>query len=493
MNMADQGVKEPSTVQEDLPPAKFWAQRGLEAYDHTIFEKSSIGQGTLKKNKSFLDASALFYQMRNGVSWTEKCQRDGLDPDSDAAKKKLGEYGIDSMRWFQNNIGSTAAVASVISKATNEQKIAALYMIQSYAHAKISAGGVLDAIWQNAIDPTNAVSIGIGLVSGGTGTAAAQAARLGAQRTLVASMKTAVTHAITKQYGRIASEAAIGAVGNMVQDSIQQNVKMNDIKVDGSTIRLQQAFSAGDVASAGGWGLGAGVGFGVAGHALGAAARWGTDKVGWTSPATTSNVTPNVAPSSNASSTSPTGFVYDDVIRKPYISLYQQVLRRNPFQWVNEVAAGFAHPDGASVAWRKLPLRDLLSHKFINPVINHVDDAVKNAKLIDPIKKMRHDLDDLRIKMSSAGSDQSKAVIDKQITIRLEKFSKDHRKEFRDLKTTLEVLKARLDDPRLEVGGQALSQAGLEKTHVLPFAEKGEPLHKALRCSAGREKLFRSL
>ncbi|MGB4107156.1 MAG: hypothetical protein WBK55_05100 [Alphaproteobacteria bacterium] len=469
--MADQGTKEPSTVQEDLPPAKFWAQRGLKAYDHTIFEGPGVGPDSLKASKSFQHAAKLFYEMRNGETWEQKCAREGLNPDSATTKDKLGEYGIDSMRWFQNNIGSTAVVASDISKGTNEQKIAALYLIQSYAHSKVSAGGVVDALWQNAIDPTNALSIGVGIFSGGTGTAAAQAARLGAQRTLISTIKSAVGHAIQKQYGRLVTEAVIGATGNVVQDSIEQSAKMEDIKVDGSIVRLQNTYNTGETLFTGGVGLGVGFGLGLGGHALGAAGRWGSDKLGWTG----KPVTP-----------SPSSGPHNDVVLEPYQSIIHTIARRNPFQWVNERVAGFTHPDGASKAWRNIPTRDLFAHKFINPIINHVDDKVSAAGLIDPILKMRRDLEQLRLEMASAGDAQKQGQISQQAETLLKDFSRDNKAKFLTLKNSLTDLKTRLNSPDLKLGGPGTGMAGLDGSEV-------EALKKWLRhinrlCDAAQDE-----
>jgi hypothetical protein len=170
-------------------------------------------------------------------------------------------------------------------------------------------------------------------------------------------------------------------------------------------------------------------------------------------PTRTTTVTPSVGP-------------HNDVLLAPYESWIHKVLKLDPFLGLNRRVASFTHPDGASFAWKNLPTRDLFGHKFLNPIINHFDDKVAKAGLVQPILDMRRTLEDLRLRMSNAGDQVTKDAITAEIETQVRKFATDHGAKFKTLSNELADITARINDPNLKLGGPGVGMAGLDGSQV---------------------------
>lgn len=115
---------------------------------------------------------------------------------------------------------------------------------------------------------------------------------------------------------------------------------------------------------------------------------------------------------------------------------------------------------------KSIPTRDLFAHKFLNPIIDHVDDNVKKVELIEPILEMRRTLDQFRLRMEPTGDPTKRQEIKDQIDAALTKFSKDNRQKFADLKTALAPLNIQIKNPVIKKGGEGTGMAGLESEQI---------------------------
>lgn len=459
---------------EGTTPAEFWEQANL-GYDHKIFKKAKQPVDSLRSNKSFLKAAELVYEMKNGETWEKHCRDKKLDPNSEAAQKKLGEYGIDTMRWFNNTTMSIADLNGGDSSGatlyqlkkkstTNEQRAAFLYMMQAFEHTEGSlfSMGTVYGLGQGLTDATNIFGLGIGAVTGGAGTVALQAARTAGQTAIKSLLVQSVK---TMSMKSLAAAGAEGAVASGAQNYIEQNVQMQKLSSNGKTFQYQSEIDAGDVGTSAAWGFGFGVGLGAGGKVL-------RDSFSW---AMKGGFSPTVNPTSNG----PTA----PFIVTPYETWLHKIIKHDRFLWVNRHFIrwhGSYEGQKVTISTNKkphlnLPIRDLFSHKFLNPIIYHFDDQVKKADLIDPIFNLRRELDDLRIQMKNAGDPNIVQALNNQIDNKVRDFSQNHGSRFLVLKNNLKYLNDQVDELKRKYdadvetkykGGVGTGRAGLDLEQI---------------------------
>lgn len=430
---------------EDLSPAEFWAQlasvvdpkTGKPAYDHKIFEKD-LDVDDLRKSDSWKYASALVYEMKEGKSWAAHCEDEGMDPKSAEAEEALGEYGVDSARWIQNNLAKTSAALWRLKNAsTNEQKLATLYLIQSYDQSGMSLSGVAQGFYQGAVDPLNLASIAVGSVTLGTGTAALQASAQATRVGLKTFLATAAKDILTKEVGKsLGKWAGAGAVDGATRDALKQNLTMQEVKINGKDTALQSEYHAGQTFKAAGTSALITTGFSVAGKFIGATKGY-------------------------AFQTHSAGEAAGQIIPAPYETWAHKLLKFDPFQRANE--RGFQNlTDNQGVnsfGWRNIPTR-YLSQPTIETIVRHVDDKIRDADIIQPIFNLDRNLVKLRKLMASSGDPATQDRISDIVHRQLTRFSDAHRGKFAQLKTSLDALSQELDN--YEVVGIGEGKVGLD-------------------------------
>ena len=202
----------------------------FENLDRTLYDQDLI------KDRNFLQASKILYQMNNG--------RDALKTvplEDDAA---YGKYGIEMMGWFNYNMPKMTLDASRISGASEEQKRAFLYMMDAYDELGLSWNGTKRFFYGVAADPTTY----LGLSTFGVGTLIGK----GAQQATKAGVKSLLNQSI--KGGMIAGVEA--GVYTAVDDINRQVVETS---VSGENIDYGRAAKAGAIGAVAGGVLGAGV------------------------------------------------------------------------------------------------------------------------------------------------------------------------------------------------------------------------------------------
>lgn len=192
----------------------------------------SIDPLSLQKNKNWVDASRIVYKRNTGQDFK------GSDAD-------LAEYGLDQMGWFNYNLPRMALDAGRLQSASDDEKRAFLYLMETYDDLKVSWSGAGRFIKGAATDPINYV----GLATFGIGTAASTATKVASKEGLKSLLKAGA---------RLGIE---GAMVNTAQDAIRQSVEIQG--------RPDQEFSTGRLGVAGATGF---VGAGVLGGAIDAGA-----------------------------------------------------------------------------------------------------------------------------------------------------------------------------------------------------------------------------
>ncbi len=446
-------------IEEETTPAQFWKNAGLKEYDHTIFEGEEVTYKALMKNASFLHASALVYEMKNGETWETKIAREGID--KAAADKKLGEYGIDTIRWFQNNSASTTRTAYQVGKyARDDQKVAMLYMMQAYEHSKMSLPGVGNALVMGALDPLNALAFLTGATTLGGSVAAVQAAKetgkLALRTLLIAGFQ---AHMTKKGAILLGSSAAEGALAAGIQRDREQAIETQKSEIGDKTIQYKQEYSWGDTGARALGGAVIGTTLNIAGRGIGNTFQWGKFKWDHRNGA----ITPDITPANTATNTvdAATGTTKDattpDASKVPGTDIVpgktrlmpaqdattwmHTLLKRDPFQKVNEWAAIFTEKNGSKAAVQHVPLHYFF-RQFYTPIEKHVDDAINQSGLIDKILDVDKKLVDIRLKMAKTANSTDKAALEKEAEKIILKFAqnKNNKKSFSDIRDAVAPL-----------------------------------------------------
>ena len=140
-------------------------------------EEGSIYDQDLIQDRNYVKASKLIYHMNNGKD------AEALT-DEDYAK-----WGIEHMGWFNWNLPKMTLDASRISNATDEQKRAFLYMMESYDDLGASWNGAGRFFKGILADPSTYIGLstfGLGAVGGAAGK---QATKLGVKELLKTSTR----------------------------------------------------------------------------------------------------------------------------------------------------------------------------------------------------------------------------------------------------------------------------------------------------------------
>lgn len=119
--------------------------------------RDSIDPHTLTEDRDWMEASRVIYRMNKGEDW--KGDDEGL-----------AQYGLEFMGMFNYNLPKMAVDTNRISQASQHEKEAFLYLMDSYDNLEMSWGGVGRFFKGVLTDPTTYVGLG----TLGIGTAAAQ-------------------------------------------------------------------------------------------------------------------------------------------------------------------------------------------------------------------------------------------------------------------------------------------------------------------------------
>lgn len=185
-----------------------WAAKELGLASSTSYQgfapvRKDIEPQSLNADQDWLKASMLMYQF-----WERKPY--------EGTQNDLAEWGKDSLGNFNYNLVSMAEIANALRSASQEEKEAFLYMMDTYDNTNISWEGTGRAFKGIATDPTTVVGIGtlgIGFVGKAMGK---QAIKQGVRKIILDSMaRTGIAAGIE------------GAVFSAADSSIRQGVEVS--------------------------------------------------------------------------------------------------------------------------------------------------------------------------------------------------------------------------------------------------------------------------
>lgn len=227
----------------DESKVKFWNEAntalngaGLATYDSSIFTRTDLQYTHLIGNEDFQRAARHVYDLKNGHNaWRKYAAENSKNSDESKnwldkngeltalGRQKLGEEGIDQIRWFNNNFVSTGVTAAeIFSKANADQKLGFLYMMQAYEETHMSRSGAWAFAKQGILyDPTTWASGIASVFSLGTAGVAVQGAKEGAKFTLIKGLQAAVTELSKDAVKESAKKLALGSVKASLTDAFQ--------------------------------------------------------------------------------------------------------------------------------------------------------------------------------------------------------------------------------------------------------------------------------
>jgi hypothetical protein len=178
--------------------------------------RKDIDPKSLNADPDWLKASALLYEL-----WEKK-------PYEGKSQSDLAEWGKDSMGNFNFNTVSMAQIAYQVSKGSQEQKEAFLYMLDSYDNTQFSMEGAGRAAKGIVTDPLNLVGVGTLGLGFAAKMAARNAAKEAAKQVVQRSMIEATKDAIVTGAVRTGVVAGMeGAVYGGAQSVIKQGVEVS--------------------------------------------------------------------------------------------------------------------------------------------------------------------------------------------------------------------------------------------------------------------------
>ena len=198
----------PSSIYGQGKRSAEWVNKELSLASDTSYQgfapvRKDIDPKSLNADQDWLKASMLMYQF-----WERK-PYEGTQDD-------LAEWGKDSLGNFNYNLVSMAEIANALRNASQEEKEAFLYMMDTYDNTNISWEGTGRAFKGIATDPTTVVGIGtlgIGFVGKAVGK---QAVKQGVRKIILDSMaRTGIAAGIE------------GAVFSAADSSIRQGVEVS--------------------------------------------------------------------------------------------------------------------------------------------------------------------------------------------------------------------------------------------------------------------------
>lgn len=205
-----------------------WVNKELST-DYKPFApvRQNIDPKSLNTDPDWLKASMLMYQF-----WERK--------PFEGTNDELADWGKDSLGNFNYNMVSMAEIAHALTNASDEEKRAFLYMMDTYDNTNISWEGAGRAAKGIVTDPTNLVGLG----SLGLGTLA----KLGIQATTRTGAKLAIKELVLQSLARTGIAAGIeGSIYSAADSTIRQGIEVNAGRrqeLDLSKIGVDAAFGA---------------------------------------------------------------------------------------------------------------------------------------------------------------------------------------------------------------------------------------------------------
>ena len=186
------------------------------AYKPFATIRKDIDQKTLNTDQDWLKASALLYEL-----W-EKKPYEGVSQDD------LAEWGKDRLGYFNFNTIDMGRIAYAVSKGSQEQKEAFLYMMDTYDETDISWEGAGRAAKGIFTDPLNLVGLGTMGIGFGAKMAARNASKEAAKLLVKQSMLQGVKDAVVTGAVRTGVVAGMeGAIYGGAQSVVKQGVEVS--------------------------------------------------------------------------------------------------------------------------------------------------------------------------------------------------------------------------------------------------------------------------
>ena len=189
---------------------------GGAAYKPFATVRKDIDQKTLNSDPEWLKASALLYELWERKPFEGKSQND------------LAEWGKDRLGYFNFNTVDMGRIAYAVSKGSQEQKEAFLYMMDTYDETNISWEGAGRAAKGIFTDPLNLVGLGTMGIGFGAKMVARNAAKEAAKELVKRSMLQGVKDAVVTGAVRTGVVAGMeGAIYGGAQSVIKQGVEVS--------------------------------------------------------------------------------------------------------------------------------------------------------------------------------------------------------------------------------------------------------------------------
>ena len=205
-------------------------QENITSYAKEIYDEGrTVTEDGLKTDKNWIEASRTLHKMVNGFD---------LDADDDTVAK----YGIDELSKFNYKLlgsGSAASISMDLSSATDEEKMAMFYMMETYDEKDATWSGVGRALEGIAEDPSSYM-FGLGI----WGKPAGQVGK----ESIKAMLKEQVAKIVQS---KTAAGMGSGALYNLADDAARQNVKI-EAKAQEEYSTLEGMIAATTGAAAGG-------------------------------------------------------------------------------------------------------------------------------------------------------------------------------------------------------------------------------------------------
>lgn len=186
------------------------------AYKAFATIRKDIDQKTLNTDQDWLKASALLYEL-----WEKK-------PYEGTSQDDLAEWGKDRLGYFNFNTIDMGRIAYAVSKGSQEQKEAFLYMMDTYDETDISWEGAGRAAKGIFTDPLNLVGLGTMGIGFGAKMAARNASKEAAKLLVKQSMLQGVKDAVVTGAVRTGVVAGMeGAIYGGAQSVVKQGVEVS--------------------------------------------------------------------------------------------------------------------------------------------------------------------------------------------------------------------------------------------------------------------------
>lgn len=231
--------------------------------------QQDIDWDELHKNDDWLRASQHFFNMTYGYV-PLRGDKELEKYSGSTYREKLADYGLKQMAGFNYNLGDMTIDTNRVLKSDQTTKEAFVYMMDQYDAVNTSLHTMGQAGWEMFTDITNWA----GLITMGTGTVAAQGARVvagqAAKEAVKASLKNATKKSveaaakigIDNSVKRAGAVAAVGGAGHAIaSDAMMQNVRIDAGQQD--EYSTAQTLMMGGIGGVAGGVLGSGLDYGL--------------------------------------------------------------------------------------------------------------------------------------------------------------------------------------------------------------------------------------